>query len=97
MQHPTTHFPRQQHTTMLLHLVMVDAALQSEERRARALQPYLVSTPKRGIVGNSKYADRLRRQVGDCYYVKLCNNPGALGCSSLICMLAVESTHRMVA
>lgn len=37
--------------------------LQSEERRSRALQPYLVTTPKRGIIGNSKYADRLRRQV----------------------------------
>lgn len=37
--------------------------MQSEERRSRALQPYIVSTPKRGIIGNSKYADRLRRQV----------------------------------
>jgi hypothetical protein len=37
--------------------------VQSEERRSRALQPYLVTTPKRGIVGNSTYAGRLRRQV----------------------------------
>jgi hypothetical protein len=37
--------------------------LQSEERRNRALQPYRVTTPSRGIIGNSKYADRLRRQV----------------------------------
>lgn len=38
-------------------------ALQSEERRNRAMQPYRVTTPRRGIIGNSTYADRLRRQV----------------------------------
>lgn len=36
---------------------------QEEERRQRALAPYLVSAPKRGIIGTSKYADRLRKQV----------------------------------
>lgn len=41
----------------------MEANMQSEERRSRALQPYRVTTPSRGIVGNSKYADRLRRQV----------------------------------
>jgi transcriptional regulator with AAA-type ATPase domain len=45
--------------------LLVGSCFQSEERRSRALQPYLVSTPKRGVIGNSKYADRLRRQVGD--------------------------------
>eukprot|EP00879_Flechtneria_rotunda_P013356 GHRR01013946.1.p1 GENE.GHRR01013946.1~~GHRR01013946.1.p1 ORF type:complete len:902 (+),score=300.53 GHRR01013946.1:340-3045(+) len=44
-------------------LEQMEASMQDEERRQRALQPYLVSTPKRGIVGNSKYADRLRRQI----------------------------------
>lgn len=42
----------------------MEATVQSEERRNRALQPYRVTTPRRGVVGNSKYADRLRRQVG---------------------------------
>eukprot|EP00878_Enallax_costatus_P047261 GHUV01057723.1.p1 GENE.GHUV01057723.1~~GHUV01057723.1.p1 ORF type:complete len:284 (+),score=79.99 GHUV01057723.1:167-1018(+) len=41
----------------------MEANMQSEERRNRALQPYRVTTPRRGIVGNSKYADRLRRQI----------------------------------
>jgi transcriptional regulator with AAA-type ATPase domain len=47
-------------TAVLLLLLLL---LQSEERRNRALQPYRVTTPSRGIIGNSKYADRLRRQV----------------------------------
>ena len=37
--------------------------LQAERQRQAALQPYLVASPKRGIIGNSKYAVRLRRQV----------------------------------
>eukprot|EP00882_Tetradesmus_deserticola_P011080 GHRQ01011715.1.p1 GENE.GHRQ01011715.1~~GHRQ01011715.1.p1 ORF type:complete len:603 (+),score=315.83 GHRQ01011715.1:299-2107(+) len=41
----------------------MEANQQSEERRSRALQPYRVTTPSRGIIGNSKYADRLRRQI----------------------------------
>lgn len=45
------------------------AALQEEERRQRALAPYLVGAPKRGIIGQSKYANRLRQQV--CVYVCL--------------------------
>ncbi|GAX80436.1 hypothetical protein CEUSTIGMA_g7875.t1, partial [Chlamydomonas eustigma] len=32
-------------------------------RRLQAMTPYLVSAPKCGIVGNSSYADRLRKQV----------------------------------
>ena len=36
---------------------------QEEERRQRALQPFLVPAPKWGIIGNSKYAERLRRAV----------------------------------
>lgn len=41
----------------------MEASMVSEERRNRALQPYRVTTPSRGVIGNSKYADRLRRQV----------------------------------
>ena len=36
---------------------------QAEREREAALRPYLVSAPKCGVVGTSKYADRLRRQV----------------------------------
>lgn len=49
--------------TRPLHAAVLVFVTQSEERRARALQPYLVATPRRGVVGNSKYADRLRKQV----------------------------------
>eukprot|EP00883_Tetradesmus_obliquus_P009178 jgi/Sobl393_1/19957/SZX72903.1 len=41
----------------------MEVEMQGEERRNRALQPYRVTTPSRGIIGNSKYADRLRRQI----------------------------------
>ncbi|KAK9837134.1 hypothetical protein WJX81_005394 [Elliptochloris bilobata] len=44
-------------------LAASEAALQAERERDAALQPYLVSAPKCGVVGTSKYADRLRRQV----------------------------------
>ena len=37
--------------------------LQESEDRQRALAPYRVSAPKRGIVGNSSYAVRLRSQI----------------------------------
>lgn len=36
---------------------------QAERQRETALRPYLVAAPKCGVVGTSKYADRLRRQV----------------------------------
>ena len=43
------------------------AALRQELRdaaeRAAALQPFLVTSPKRGIVGASRYASRLRRDI----------------------------------
>ena len=29
------------------------------------LQPYIVSAPRRGLIGNSRYATRLRRQIVD--------------------------------
>ena len=39
------------------------AELEADRARAAALAPYLVTSPKRGIIGTSKYADRLRRAV----------------------------------
>lgn len=44
-------------------LAAAEQALQFEKDRARALQPYLVASPTHGVVGNSKYADRLRRAI----------------------------------
>ena len=49
-------------------LAAADAAamrqeLQDAATRAAALQPFLVVSPKRGIVGVSRYASRLRKQV----------------------------------
>lgn len=35
-------------------------------KRSRALAPYLVTAPKHGIIGSSKYAERLRKQVVEC-------------------------------
>lgn len=37
--------------------------LQASLERVRALLPYLVSAPRRGVVGSSRYAQRLRAQV----------------------------------
>lgn len=45
------------------------AERQEDERRQRALAPYLVPAPKRGIIGSSRYAERLRKQVGVCVCV----------------------------
>ncbi|KAI8465837.1 MAG: cyclic nucleotide-binding protein [Monoraphidium minutum] len=39
------------------------AEKQEDERRQRALAPYLVAAPKRGVIGTSKYAERLRKQI----------------------------------
>ncbi|KXZ56033.1 hypothetical protein GPECTOR_2g1585 [Gonium pectorale] len=44
-------------------LAELEAEGELARKRARTLAPYLVAAPKRGIIGNSKYADRLRRQV----------------------------------
>ena len=38
-------------------------ALQQSEERQRALAPYRVSAPRRGIIGNSRYANNLRKQI----------------------------------
>ncbi len=42
------------------------AAPQLARKRSRALAPYLVTAPKHGIIGSSKYAERLRKQVVEC-------------------------------
>ncbi|GLC68372.1 hypothetical protein PLESTF_000684000 [Pleodorina starrii] len=41
----------------------LDEEAKKARKRHRALAPYLVSSPTHGIIGSSKYADRLRRQV----------------------------------
>ena len=38
-------------------------AQQEEKLRQQALKPYLAPAPKRGIMGKSRYAQRLRREV----------------------------------
>ncbi|CAL8472261.1 g11803 [Coccomyxa elongata] len=38
-------------------------ALQDDATKWQALRPFLVASPKRGIIGNSKYAMRLRRDI----------------------------------
>lgn len=44
--------------------MLSDSALQQgEAAKWQELQPYLVSSPKRGVIGNSKYAKRLRSQI----------------------------------
>ena len=37
--------------------------LQEQRQRSVALAPYLVTAPKRGVIGNSRYAQRLRREI----------------------------------
>ena len=39
--------------------------LQGEQLKRHMLQPYLVAAPKRGVIGNSRYAQRLRKQIID--------------------------------
>ena len=36
---------------------------QGEASRWQELRPYLVSSPKRGVIGSSRYAKRLRSQI----------------------------------
>lgn len=49
--------------SMAQRLVSMEEAVKEDLRRGRLLKPYLVPSPKRGVIGNSKYADRLRKQV----------------------------------
>ena len=37
--------------------------LQGDQLKRHMLQPYLVAAPKRGVIGNSRYAQRLRMQI----------------------------------
>lgn len=41
----------------------LSCCLQDEQRRAALLAPYRVAAPKRGVMGNSRYAQQLRRAV----------------------------------
>lgn len=44
-------------------LAQMSSALTYEQERSTALRPYLVTKVKRGIVGTSRYAVRLRQQI----------------------------------
>ncbi|PSC70095.1 ATPase AAA [Micractinium conductrix] len=44
-------------------LMLAERALEDEQRRAALLAPYRVAAPKRGVMGNSRYAQQLRRAV----------------------------------
>lgn len=44
-------------------LAKLSSQLSYEQERQTALRPYLVNRAKRGIVGKSRYADRLRQQI----------------------------------
>ncbi|MGC1528059.1 MAG: cyclic nucleotide-binding domain-containing protein, partial [Phormidesmis sp.] len=46
-------------------LEQVSEQLVYEQERQKALRPYLVTRVKRGVVGNSRYASRLRQQIRD--------------------------------
>lgn len=37
--------------------------MQEAELARHALQPYLLAAPRRGVIGNSRYAKRLRKQI----------------------------------
>ncbi len=39
--------------------------MQDDATKWQSLRPFLVASPKRGIVGNSKYAARLRKDILD--------------------------------
>jgi len=47
----------------LLIVIFQHAYVQEQEERQRALAPYRVSAPKRGIVGKSRYAVALRKAI----------------------------------
>ena len=64
-------------------LDQVSAQLAYEQDRQAALRPYLVPKAKRGVVGSSRYAKRLRQEIkkasqakGDRYNVLIFGEPG---------------------
>lgn len=61
--HPTDDARQRMIEDLTRRLQVAERALQESEDRQRALAPYRVSAPKRGIVGNSSYAVRLRSQI----------------------------------
>ncbi|EFN59248.1 hypothetical protein CHLNCDRAFT_56815 [Chlorella variabilis] len=44
-------------------LLEAERKLQEEKERTTALQPFLVAAPKRGVIGESRYAKALRRSI----------------------------------
>jgi hypothetical protein len=61
------------------------ALRQGEAARWQKLQPFLVSSPKRGIVGNSRYAKRIRSQI-------LAASKADTGCFPICLSLCVQET-----
>jgi len=61
-------------------LAQVSSQLNYEQERQNALRPYLVAKAKRGVVGKSRYAVRLRQQIKeateDCRSVLVFGEPG---------------------
>ncbi len=39
------------------------SGMQGDQKTRQALQPYLVSGPRRGVIGTSRAAQRLRKQI----------------------------------
>ncbi len=67
-QQLTDEFPQlnQEFSRLLANkLEQVSEQLVYEQERQKALRPYLVTRVKRGVVGNSRYASRLRQQIRD--------------------------------
>lgn len=48
---------------LTLRLEEAERALEEEKRRREVLAPFLVAAPKRGIIGNSRYAVSLRKAI----------------------------------
>ncbi|GAB4815576.1 hypothetical protein N2152v2_002622 [Parachlorella kessleri] len=44
-------------------LAKAEELLEEQRQRSVALAPYLVTAPKRGVISNSRYAQRLRREI----------------------------------
>ncbi len=44
-------------------IAQLAGVLQDDATKWQTLRPFLVASPKRGIIGNSKYAMRLRRDI----------------------------------
>jgi len=65
---------------LAMELAQISSQLTYEQERLSILRPYLITKAKRGIVGKSRYADRLRQQIkqatGDRRSVIIFGEPG---------------------